>query len=529
MKSAATIQLVLAQAAAIFLLSSCSAPQSATGGKPNEGESAQDSDFANKGFESSPEANAAGNHRGTQFSRPADINSTATQPDNDQASGVDRGSVIDTPSPQTTSSSPGSPQPTPSQLPSSPNSHPGSASPSPLPGLGSTPSNQCRVATNRLGTGGLGLADQGYDKPHLPFTLIVEVNKSGSTSRCVGIVDSLTAEVFVGKTQRKITFPRIILASHCLRAEANRPITSVTFSEPTTKTTSTMAFKNNNLIAEEKKEPIWVLQKESVKNNKEDPCTIEAKKTEQPTPCFTLHNDRYTLISPTEAEMIKAALVRQKNENKNQFIEYQDLLSHNSKLLDLRLSEKIDNKPTHSESLIEMLPSGNNNNINWPNLFLKSTIRGAKAWEIYRIPSQLYGETNINELSIEQMRTAVYKFFENNLVSLRFTPLLNNEASSPEITLNKTASWEQLITLYISKNSQGFFVLNAIGLTNEALKNINPKFKKGDSGTVILAEFRMIISPLITLRREFSLLGVLSTVAGVPVCEGDDLSCCETK
>lgn len=540
----AKINLVLTHALATAFLYSCSAPSGDGSNKTGGSNRERDKDFASKGFEAPPEPKSDDSRPGSQFSRPSEKDRNAAQQSaRDEEGGVNRRSLIETPNP-TPQPSPSpvsnpSPTPTPSQNPTpSPNPTPGTApvpAPTPPPPLGGGPGghNQCRVLTNRLAPQSLGLAGDTFEQPYMPFTLLVEIEKSGTSSRCVAIVDSQTSEIFVGRFRRKVTFPRLILARHCMRSEPSKPMTKMTFFEPTTGTKTVASVDSEGIIKDSKtNKAMWVFHQDEVNNSRiDDLCTQQAKVSKKPTPCFTMQRDRYTLITPTEAKMIESALSdSEKNGKKIQLDNVQDLLTHDSRLLTLRLPGQF----TQTESVIETLPSGADNNIDWEGLFLRVSLRGAKAWDIYRIPSRLFGAGNVETLSKEAMTESFYKFLDSYLTNLRFTSVLRDKYIGPEIVLSKQKSWRDLITIYIDKNANGNFILSAVGLNDSAIAQIkrqspNFQFRHGDSGTVMLAETRTIVAPLITLRREFVLVGVLSTVAGEPVCEGDDLSCCETK
>ena len=382
-----------------------------------------------------------------------------------------------------------------------------------------TPQGCTMQRRSYFNSGGSGLMLDGPTfnaVPRIPPSIAIEFKrKSGSretTTRCVGVLSireykDLKLDFadlgYEGSRQTAdIIFPRISLATHCLRTAEEGHITGLVFrslvdssrstvfevGQPS-KTFSTQGISSNKL---------YDMNDIKFKTTK-DACTQQAQQTgDKQLPCFTLGDDEFDLITERERRLIDELHFKRKDKA---FGAKEYYNTEGNWLLAFPVPAAAD--------------------VDWVREYSEGTSRNMTTLSV---DDQLHG----GFASLDD----VVKYLNKSLLSIRATRLVRGQAETMlpfEIT-KPDIGWQNTLDIFgVVKpietregGTKSIFVIEAIGV-----KGLQHNLKKGDSGTRLVGEFLESKPPLVTVRSYREVMGVLSTVGGDDVCAGDDLLCCD--
>jgi hypothetical protein len=337
-----------------------------------------------------------------------------------------------------------------------------------------------------------------------PPVLRVDFKREKGTSRCLAVMDRRFYLLEGGSIN--LHMPRIQLAKHCLATKDGGALSEVTFRFPGKDEIATYKVDPAKGTAGVAEVGPWLLDHDEVRKKEDDPCTatvvggISGDAALKKAPCFTRIADRYELLTAYEkvnergvAIAIPAGAV------------------------------------TGTDLGRAVFPSGEAGAFDWKPWFFdpKKGLRSMPRY-IWRFDIAASRGTTQAEITDEFLA-----LFDAVLERVRVVRLLARSGDPIEMIFDrpKEGGWKRLLIPYGVAEPNAAPTLVAVGLTKGAVAELEAKlskapFRHGDSGTMLLGEFREQATPLLT-EQSTRPLGVLSTVGGENVCEGDDLNCCE--
>ena len=354
--------------------------------------------------------------------------------------------------------------------------------------------------------------------PRVPPSVAIEFKrKSGTketTTRCVGVLSvreykglklDFTDLGYEGsRPAADVIFPRISLATHCLRTTEEGRITGLIFRSLVDPARSTVfevgqpsqAFSTQGISSNK----LFDLNDIKFKTTK-DACTQKAIQSgDKQLPCFTLGDDEFDLITERERRLVDELYFKRK-EKAFGGREYRSTAGN------WLLAFPV---PTATE-------------VDWVKEFSEGSSRNMTTLSVDDQFQLSSGFASVED---------VLKYLNKNLLSVRATRLVRGQAETmlPFEVPKPEAGWQNTLDIFGEmkpvesgvEGAKNTFVINAI-----SVKGIQHNLKKGDSGTRLVGEFLETKPPFVTVRSYREVMGVLSTVGGDDVCAGDDLLCCD--
>jgi hypothetical protein len=422
---------------------------------------------------------------------------------------------------------------------------PGWFDPKPVPEQGRIDAGgQCRISTANAGGLGLGLTTGASD--YVPPTVVVRLKVKGAkitdfsacmkshndedyckqfarkedqSRNCVGVlgvqkysgVKLSNAGVSAGtKTKVDLYFPRISLAKHCAITD-EATITALSFVNPdNARERVDYAVNADNSLRFANKD-VWFIDYRGLSQatpapESADPCGEAAKRDNRNVPCFTTKSDRVNIIMTAERDLL-------------------------TKFKTTNGTVAIDNYPAdqfyndHQGVLVRSLAKIHAGNAwNWSDKFSSKKVKLVDELELTK-----ESDVELNcLLKPYKTQAEVFACWNKTLKRIQATKLVrtSNDAT-PSVELvrnlgtNPPETWEKYIEIF-GHEENGEYKVDSVGL------KVNPGYRFGHSGTILIGEFiEANLTTSVSIKSAKRILGSLSTVAGKPVCTGDDLQCCE--